>query len=66
MSFSKDTQVDTPIGKQALDAAGSPVGVVRLDAEKSYAGVGELLKDYINDSDQAGLGQDHGEDRLHL
>ena len=52
MSFSKDTQLDTPIGKQAVDAAGSPVGVVRLDVEKSYAGIGDLLKDYINDSDQ--------------
>jgi hypothetical protein len=52
MSYSKGTQVDTPIGKQAVDKNGSPVGVVRLDVEKSYAGVGELLKDYINDSDQ--------------
>jgi hypothetical protein len=36
MSLSKDTQVDTPIG------------VVRMDAEESYAGIGELLKDCLS------------------
>ncbi len=53
MPFSKDTQVDTPIGKQAVDASGSPVGAVRMDAERSYAGIGDLLKGYISDSDPA-------------
>ncbi len=52
MSHSKDTQVDTPTGKQTADATGSPIGVVRLDVGKSYAGIGELLKVHINDSDQ--------------
>ena len=53
MPFSKDTQVDTPIGKQAVDTDGSPVGAVRMAAERSYAGIGDLLKDYLSDSDQA-------------
>ena len=53
MPHSKDTQLDTPIGKQAMDKNGSPVGAVRMDAERSYAGVGDLLKAYIDDSDQA-------------
>lgn len=57
MSCSKGRQVDTPIGKQSVDKNGSPVGVVRLDAEKSYAGVGEHLKDYISDSDQGAWGK---------
>ncbi len=44
--------LDTAVGKQAVDTTGSPVGVGRLEAEKSYAGIGELLKAYINDSDE--------------
>jgi len=42
----------SPMGKRLPDSAGSPVGVVRLDPEKSYAGVGELLQKVINDSNQ--------------
>jgi len=45
--------VDSPIGRQNVDASGAPVGVVRMDVEKSYAGIGELLKDYINNSNQS-------------
>jgi hypothetical protein len=52
MSHSKDTQLDTPIGTQPVDSVGSPVGAVRVDVYSSYAGIGELLKDYINDSDE--------------
>jgi hypothetical protein len=47
----KRQQLETPIGQQAVDAAGSPIGVVRLDVQKSYAGIGDLLKDHINESD---------------
>jgi len=46
-------KLDSPIGPQEVDASGAPVGLVRMDVEKSYAGVGELLKDYINNSNQA-------------
>ncbi|MBW2050608.1 MAG: DUF362 domain-containing protein [Deltaproteobacteria bacterium] len=48
----KGMQVESSIGSQVLDSTGSPVGVVRMDAEKSYTGVGVLLQKYINDSDQ--------------
>ncbi len=53
MSHNKDKQLDTPNGKQAVDATGSPVGVARLDGERSYAGIGDLLKAHINDADRA-------------
>jgi hypothetical protein len=42
--------IESPLGKRLPDSAGSPVGVVRLDPEKSYAGVGVLLQQVINDS----------------
>ena len=44
--------IESPLGKRLPDSAGSPVGVVRLDPEKSYAGVGDLLQQVINDSSQ--------------
>jgi hypothetical protein len=45
-------EIETPLGKRLPDSAGSPVGVARLDPEKSYAGVGILLQQVINDSNQ--------------
>ena len=48
----KGLEINTPIGKQKVDSTGSPVGVVRLDPDKSYTGTGELLQKYINYSDQ--------------
>ena len=42
--------IDSPLGKRMPDSAGSPVGVARLDAEKSYVGLGELLQQVINGS----------------
>ena len=42
--------VDSPLGKRETDRTGSPLGVVRMDPEKSYAGIGELLQEYINHS----------------
>ena len=44
MPIGKDVLLDTPIGKQAVDKEGSPVGAVRMEAERSYAGIGDLLK----------------------
>ncbi len=44
--------IDSPLGKRLPDAGGSPVGVARLDPEKAYAGVGELLQQVINESSQ--------------
>ncbi|MGA3085250.1 MAG: DUF362 domain-containing protein [Thermodesulfobacteriota bacterium] len=44
--------IDSPLGKRLPDSTGSPVGVARLDPEKSYAGVGELLQQVIDNSSQ--------------
>ena len=57
MSVIQGAQLDTPIGKQAVDTKGSPVGTVKMDAERSYAGIGDLLKTYIRDSDQGAWGK---------
>jgi hypothetical protein len=42
--------VNSPLGRRLPDSAGARVGMARLDPEKSYAGVGELLRQVINDS----------------
>jgi len=52
MSYARGMTVDTAIGKRNTDSTGSPLGVVRMDAGRSYAGVGELLQHYINTSDE--------------
>ena len=43
--------IESALGKTAPDDSGSPVGVVRMDTAKSYAGIGGLLKEHINGSD---------------
>ncbi len=45
--------VDTSIGQKQADRNGSPVGVVRMDPEKSYAGNAERLQSYLSESNQA-------------
>jgi len=52
MSFSRDMLVSSSIGKRKIDSAGSPVGAVRMDVSESYAGIGGLLQEYINKSDE--------------
>ncbi|MBY8985039.1 MAG: hypothetical protein KGD65_08240 [Candidatus Lokiarchaeota archaeon] len=52
MSNQKMLSFDSPLGMQEIDSTGSPVGVVRMDVSKSYAGIGELLQKFINNSDQ--------------
>lgn len=52
MSSKKIMTVNSPIGKQEVDTAGSPVGVVRMDVDKSYGNFGNLLKEYIDNSSQ--------------
>jgi hypothetical protein len=42
--------VDSPLGRRPIDTAGSAVGMVRLDVSRSYAGVPELLRDFINNA----------------
>ena len=44
--------VNSPIGNQDIDSTGSPVGIVRMDSEKSYADTGDLLQKYIDEGDQ--------------
>ena len=53
MNDPKEVMVDSPIGRQPLDSAGSPVGVIRMDVEKSYAHIGFLLQEYINEGKEA-------------
>ena len=57
MADIKARTVDSPIGRRKVDSTGSPVGVVRMDVDKSYADVGELLKKYLNESDQEAWGR---------
>jgi len=52
MTVSKDTLVSSSIGKRKIDSGGAPVGVAHMDISKSYAGIGRLLQEYINNSDQ--------------
>ena len=52
MNNTKNLIFDSPLGKREADSAGSVVGVTRLDAEKSYSGIGDLLQTYINESHQ--------------
>jgi hypothetical protein len=42
----------SPIGESEIDHTGSLVGVVRMDPENSYSGVGRLLQEYIDQSNQ--------------
>ena len=52
MKNQKTLTFDSPLGKKVNDSSGSPIGVVRMDVNKSYAGIGELLQKFINNSDQ--------------
>ena len=52
MNARKPHVVYSPFGKIESDSTGSPVGVVRMDPKKSYAGIGELLQEYIDRSNQ--------------
>ncbi len=52
MNEQKAMRVDSSIGKSEIDHTGSPVGVVRMDPGKSYSGIGELLREFIDQSSQ--------------
>jgi hypothetical protein len=50
-NLSKDAkEVASALGRRRPDSAGAPVGAARLDADKAYAGITELLQQVINDS----------------
>jgi hypothetical protein len=57
MSKNKPIRFNSPLGTQEGDSSGSPVGVVRMEVNKSYGGVALLLQKYINDSDQESWNQ---------
>ncbi|MDY6916969.1 MAG: DUF362 domain-containing protein [Chloroflexota bacterium] len=52
MLRAKGISVRSSVGARITDSSGSPVSVARLDTRRSYAGIGELLQDYINTSDE--------------
>jgi len=49
--------VDSPLGRKEADHFGSPVGVVRMDPGKSYSGIGDLLREAIDDCDPEAWGK---------
>ena len=51
MAVNKDAMLETAIGLCRADAEGSPVGVVRLDAEAAHFGMGKLMQASINGTD---------------
>ncbi|MFX0082500.1 MAG: DUF362 domain-containing protein [Candidatus Hodarchaeota archaeon] len=57
MNNQKRLRFSSPLGRQENNSTGSPVGVVRMDVSKSYAGISQLLQKYINNSDQESWNQ---------
>jgi hypothetical protein len=49
--------VDSPLGKVSIDSTGAPIGVVRMEPEKSYSPIATLLQKHINESDRAAWDQ---------
>ena len=52
MNISANTPVQSPIGKKTLDSTGSAVCVTRMNPEKVYLRVSDLIQDYINNGDE--------------
>ena len=50
MALKKGMVVDSTIGELSIDAAGSPIGMVRMDPAQSYVDVPELLRSFIDES----------------
>lgn len=48
---SKGMVVDSPLGRMKLDSEGVPISGIRVDVEKAYVGVPELLQKVINQND---------------
>jgi len=53
MTVVQSMNVMSPIGDCTTDVSGPPVGVVRMDPDRSYRGVGELLQIYLNEGSNA-------------
>lgn len=50
--ISNNSAVETWAGRRLPDSSGAPVGVVRLEPERSYAGTGLLLQKVIDESSE--------------
>jgi hypothetical protein len=57
MKNQKILKFDSPLGKKESDSSGSPIGVVRVDVNRSYEGIGELLQKFINNTDMESWNQ---------
>ena len=53
MNANDPSVINSPLGEVSPDRLGSPIGVVRIDPERSYSGIGSLLQETINQVDQA-------------
>jgi uncharacterized protein (DUF362 family) len=49
--------VDSTLGRFAVDSTGAPIGVARMEPEKSYSPIPILLQKYLNESDPAAWDQ---------
>jgi hypothetical protein len=52
MTSHDQTLMNSAIGEIAPDGDGSPIGLARVAPDKSYSGIGDLLQENINNSDQ--------------
>jgi len=52
MASNEGIRVKSTIGEKITDDTGAPVGVVKMEPEKAYAGISSLLQRYINESDE--------------
>ncbi len=57
MSKESNLLVQTSVGKLPPDSKGAPIGVVRMEPEKSYSPISTLLQKHINESDPAAWNQ---------
>ena len=52
MSYEKGMVVDSTTGKLSTDTTGSPVAVAKMDPAQSYVDVPELLRSFIDESNE--------------
>lgn len=57
MSEKSNPEIDSPLGRKSVDAAGSPVGAARLDPQKSVLNIPGLLQRFIQQGDAAAWGE---------
>jgi hypothetical protein len=52
-AFSEGRVVDSPLGQKQVDCGGAPIGGVRMEVSRAYAGIAGLLQKVINENDAA-------------